>query len=99
MKKYKEKGERDPFNWSSNPHSIGFALSVESLVKGGVKPKKRINVIITIVRVHAVISTSQNIWVAPYAGTPSGTPTLLRLISPFGESDGRFVHALELNSE
>lgn len=28
--------------------------------------------------------------------TPSGTPTLLRLISPDNESDGRYVHNLEL---
>lgn len=28
------------------------------------------------------------------SGTPSGTPTLLRLISSFDESDGRFVHLL-----
>jgi len=45
-----------------------------------------------------IIRISQNILFAD-AGTPSGTPTLLRLISPFGESDGRFVHAPELNSD
>ena len=45
------------------------------------------------------IRISQNILLKVDAGTPSGTPTLLRLISPFGESDGRFVHTPELNSE
>lgn len=28
-------------------------------------------------------------------GTTSVTPTMLRLISPFGESDGRCVHTLD----
>ena len=34
MKKYKEKGDRAPFKWSSKPHSMGRNLSVEALERG-----------------------------------------------------------------
>lgn len=61
IKKYRENGERDPFNWSSKPHSIGFILSDVCLVWGGVCPINKINVIIISERVKAVKVISQNI--------------------------------------
>ncbi len=36
MKKYRENGDRDPFSRSSNPHSIGLALSEFSFLSEGV---------------------------------------------------------------
>lgn len=61
IKKYKENGEREPFNRSSKPHSIGFALSEASFVWGGVKPKKSINIIRIQDKDSETIKISQNI--------------------------------------
>ena len=61
MKKYKENGDREPFSRSSNPHSIGFALSRESLVVGGVSPRKIIIIIMARDSVRVVTRISQNI--------------------------------------
>lgn len=95
VKKYKEKGVRAPFKWSSNPHSMGFILSNCLLVLAFVRLSSKI-ITKTIEGMNNEIKIlSQNIL---YKGTPSGTPTMLRLISPFGESDGRFVHTSGHNS-
>jgi len=61
IKKYKEKGERDPFRRSSNPHSIGLALSLISLVRGGVYPRNTINLIKIHERENEIIKISQSI--------------------------------------
>ena len=91
VKKYIENGVRDPFNWSSNPHSIGFILSLWNLERGEIKLRRESPPKITAGKIVEIRNICQNI----YEGAPSGTPTMLRLISPFGESDGRFVHTSE----
>lgn len=61
IKKYREKGDREPFKRSSNPHSMGLALSVASLEIGGVSPNTRIRDIRITLREEATIKISQNI--------------------------------------
>lgn len=43
---------------------------------------------------YFIIVSDTHIFMLYPEGTTSVTPTMLRLISPFGESDGRFVHTI-----
>ncbi len=61
MKKYRENGDRDPFSRSSNPHSIGLALSEFSFLSEGVWPHIKMIVISNRPTKEAVIKISQNI--------------------------------------